>query len=620
MAGELVPLRRAADRRYGGPVQATPYYARADATLLSLTPPAPEETKPSEARQREWERVFQHLESRFQAIINWRVSAWETWGRIARFEQPYRYYPFITPNLYNQNLREDFSIVDRTATLCGEICSAGLMATLTDPDRLWLDLGPAIPGLELDREGERYYEEWSERLNYVYDHSNFYESQAQQYDDLTFFGNGLVIDYEDEREIIHAFTPTLGEWGVSNNFDDGADTMYREFRQTVSQIIGMFGPENCPSDVLRMWREKGGALEYQMVIGHAIEPNFDIYADGAEPIVVMPGGAPWREVYWIRGKKNYQPLSVSPFLDQPFSDVRWSQRGSEPYARGPGEYALGDTIQLQLETRQKAESIEKVNRPPMGADVSLQFLPMATSPGKITYMNTKDGGEKKFFPLFEVKPDIPAISADIKMVQDRIARTFYNDVFQMLMTLRQQLQLKADLTTVEIDQLTQEVLMRIGPMIWRVYGSLRQRVRRHMRIMALRGLAPRRPDSLRGVPMKIEFVSLLTEATRRVETQATAKVVQFAGAASGAWPEAKFKVKIGSAIDDFAKGVGAKSNLLRTDQEVQQLIALEKRNQALAQAAEQTLPGARAAEALSKTSLQPDSALSALVSGPGGGA
>jgi head-to-tail connecting protein len=603
----------AANRRYGGGTDLVPYYATADVTALAATPAVVEASKPPEAEQRDWERIFGHLESRFQALINWRVSAWETWGRIARFEQPYRYYPFITPNLYNQNLREDFSIVDRTATLCGEICAAGLMATLTDPDRRWLELGPAIPGIQLDREGERYYEDWSERLNYVYDHSNFYESQAQQYDDLTYFGNGLVIDYEDEREIIHAFTPTLGEWACGVNFDNGDDTMYREFRQTISQIVGMFGPDACPEDVLRMWREKGGALEYQMVIGHAIEPNFPIATHQDEPLEVVPGGFPWREVYWIRGKKNYAPLSRTGFHDQPFSHLRWSQRGNEAYGRGPGERALGDTIQLQLETRQKAEGIEKVNRPPMGADHTLQFLPNATSPGKITYMNTKDGGEKKFFPLFEVKPDLPAISADIKLVQDRIARTFYNDVFQVLMTLRQQLQLKADLTTVEIDQLTQEVLMRIGPMIWAVYGSLRHRVRRHMGIMVRRGLAPRRPDSLRNVPMKIEFVSLLTEAKRRVETQATAKVVQFAGAASGAWPEAKFKVKIGSAIEDFAEGVGAKSNLLRTDQEVQALIQEEKRNQALQQAAEQTLPGARAAEALSRTSLAPGSALGALV-------
>lgn len=594
----------------------TPYYAEASTALLAEMPSDITERKPKRTDENEWEALFNHVEQRFQALYTWRVPWWTTWGQVARYMKPYRYYNFIVDNTYDKGLRQDFAIVDRTATLAGEVCAAGLMATLTDPDRPWLELGPAIPNFELDREGKRYYEDLTERLNYVYDHSNFYDSQSQQYDDLTFFGTGVVIDYEDADTILNCVTPCAGEYMIAVNFDFAAETLYREYRMTVSQIVEMFGLENCPGEIQQMWRQKGGALEYERVIGHAIEPNFAISGPNNESTGVVPGGFTWREVYWVRGKKEFAPLSMTGFHEQPFAVSRWNTQGNEPYGRGVGENMLGDTIQLQLETRQKAESIEKVNRPPMGADQTLMNQPASIRPGQITYMNTANGGEKKFFPLFEIKPDIPAISADIQLVQERIRTTAYNDVFQRLMMLRQQMKLKADLTATEVEQLTEEALMRLGPMMFRSYGALRQRVKRHLGMMGRRGLLPKKPPSLERVPLKIEFVSLLTEAREAVKTQAIARTMQFVGSIAGEWPEVRFKVDANMAVERFAAGVRAPSDIIRTDDEAQALVRREKQDQAMQQAIAQTKEGAMAASALSKTSLAPGTALSALVQPP----
>ena len=590
-----------------------PFYTHASTSLLAEIPAAAQPRKPKQKQNPEWLALFNHLESRFASLYTWRTSWWTTWGQIARYMQPRRYYPFITGNLYNQGLREDFAIIDRTATMAGEVCAAGLMATLTDPDRPWLELGPAIPNFDLDAQGKTYYEELTARLNYVYDHSNFYESQAQLYEDLTFFGTGLVIDYDDDKTIINSFNPCMGEYMLGVNFRNEDETLYREFKQTISQTVEMFGIENCPPDVVRMWNEKGGALQYENVIGHAIEPNFPVDQGNQQGVGVVPGGFAWREVYWVRSKKDFAPLSITGFHEQPHSASRWSTQGNEAYGRGVGENMLGDTIQLQIETRQKAEAIEKVNRPPMGADVALMNLPTSTNPGKITYMNTAQGGEKKFFPLYEIRPDIPAMTADIKILQERIAKTAYNDIFQMLMNLRQNMQLKADITATEVDQLTQEALMRLGPMMGRTYAGLRQRVRRHLAIMQRRGLLPVKPASLRGVPIRIEFVSMLTEARRAVKTQAIAKTVQFAGSLSGAWPEAKFVIDADEAIRGFADGVGASQNIIRTNDQVQAMVQRAQQDQKQQALMAQTLPGAQAAKALSETRMDPGSALSALV-------
>lgn len=592
------------------PPEDAPYYTRASPTLLAGTAPDPRVKPPDALARRDWARLYSHVESRFQALYTWRVPWWTTWGQIARYMLPRRYYAFVEANLYNHGLRQDFAIVDRTGTLCGEVCAAGLMAGLTDPDRDWAKLGPAIPDFEPDQAGKNWYEDVTERYNYVLTHSNFYDAQAQHYEDLVFFGTAPVIDYEDADEIIHCFTPCAGEYLLGSSFDFSDETLYREFRLTVSQIVEMFGAENCPEDILKMWRQKGGALEYESVIGHAIEPNYAIEGDDGEAIGVVPGGFTWREVYWVRGKKDAKPLSMTGFREQPFAVSRWNTQANDAYGRGVGENMLADVIQLQLETRQKAESIEKVNRPPMGADVSLMNLPASTNPGKITYFNTANG-EKKFFPLYEVKPDIPAISADIALIQERIARTAYNDIFRMMENLRQET--RGQVTATEIDALKEEALMRMGPVIGRVYGALRTRVRRHLSIMSRRGLLPPRPPSLQGVPTKIDFVSMLTAAQKATSTAAIARSVQFAGSVSGVYPEARFVIDPEAAIREFNDGVGATSRILRAPAKVKQLVAQEAQQNAAAQALQQTQAGAQAAQALSKTSLAPGNALSALV-------
>jgi hypothetical protein len=515
--------------------------------------------------------------------------------------------------------RKDQAIVDRTATICGDVCAAGLMAGLTDPDRDWLKLGPAIPGFELDQAGQQWYEDVAERYNYILTHCNFYDAQAQHYNDLVFFGTAPIIDYEDADEILHCFTPCAGEYMLGAGFDFSDEVLCRDFRLTVSQIVEMFGLENCPEDIRQMWRQKGGALEYEQVISHIIEPNFAIRDDSTNTDVgVVPGGFTWREVYWIRGKKDAKPLAMAGFHNQPFAVSRWHTQGNDAYGRGVGEYMLGDAIQLQLETRQLAESIEKVNRPPMGADVSLQNLPASTNPGKITYFNTGAGGEKKFFPLFEIKPDIPAIVNNLKEIRERLAVTAFNNIFQPMQNLRAET--RGEVTATEVDAIKEEQLMQLGPVIGRVYGSLRLRVKRHLSIMARRGLIPPRPPSLRGVPTKIEFISMLTAAQKATRTQAIARTAQFAGVLSGVYPEAKFVLDPEAMIREFGEGVGATSKIINSPSKIKKLIQQAAQQQAEQQALAQSLPGARSAEALSKTSLGGNTALSALVGNPAGGA
>ena len=155
--------------------------------------------------------------------------------------------------------------------------------------------------------------------------------------------------------------------------------------------------------------------------------------------------------------------------------------------------------------------------------------------------------------------------------------------------------------------------MRLGPMISRCYAALRQRVNRHIEIMRRRGLLPPLPPSLQGVPLKVGFVSMLTESRRAVATQAIARTAQFVGEIAGTWPEAKFVFDADDAIRKFASGTGADPSVIRAPDAVKALVQQAQNDQKAQALMQQSLPGAQAAKALSETRLDTGSALSALV-------
>lgn len=587
-----------------------PFYTRASPVLLAEAPadPGPEPRQP--ANDNGWPVLYQHLESRIAAFTTWRLSWWQHWGEIARYMLPRRYHAFITANTYDRGLRRDGLIVNETSTLAGQTCAAGLMSGLTDPDRPWLRLGPAIPGMELGRAGQMWYDDLTDRLRYVQQESNFYESLSVAYEDLVFFGNGVGVDYEDAENVMHSVNYCAGEYFLGAGYDFSDEVLYAEFRLTVAQVVERYGIEKCPDEVRNAWRQKGGALEGELVIGHAIEPNFAVLGQRGESVGVVPGGFAWREVFWLRGKPGVGPLSTAGFNERPQWNLAWNKVSNDPYARGPGSDALGATIQLQLEEARKAEAIEKVVRPPMGADPAMMNQPTSTRPDGITYVNTRDG-KPGYYPLYEIRPDIAAITGDIGKVEERIGRIFFNNLFRMIESLRGQVH--GQVTATEIDALKAEQLMQLGPVIGRVLGSIRQRIQRQLRIMARYGLIPRKPQSLARVPLKIEFISMLTQAQRAASTAAIERAFAFTQSIAPVYPAARYNLDANEAVREYSELHGVPARIIRAPAAVKQLQEAEEKEKAAAQLGQVAAAGVEGAKALGNANITSNTALGALV-------
>lgn len=594
-----------------------PFYGDMGPSLLAQQPVS--YNRPPQMDDIQWGVVFSALEQRAGSLRVWRYSWWAYFSTLAEFFDPKRYKWVIVPNRTSRGSPINDAIIDSTGLQALDTCASGMWSGLTNPARPWIEMESALPWMKVDAAGQEWIDDTTERLYSVLAGSNFYTQMAQAFKDLALFGTSPFVIYEDFEDVIRLYLPCAGEYYLGAGARLSVDTFYREFTLNVVQIVEQFGAENCPEVIRRLWMQGGASLDQEFVIYHAIEPNFAIASKGGKDIKVVPAIFTYREVYWLKGMKTARPLSIAGFHGKPFCAMRWSIVSNDAYGRSPCMNALGDTKQVQLETRRKAEFIEKLVRPPMGANPELKNEPSSIIPGNITYTNTENG-KKGFWPLFEVQPAaLTPMIADIKDVNERIKSALFVDVF-MAITQMEGVQPRNEL---ELTKRDLERLQKLGPVIELVEAELRIALERVLNIMERRKLLKPKPPSLQKIPLKISFLSIMRIAQKSAtavsikDFMATMGGVSSAAKAAGV-PDPLRKVNLDKMADHLADVTNLPADILYTDQEVKQHDQIRSEEMQKAQAPQQAMAAVQAAKTLSETQTGGNTALAGMLGNQGG--
>lgn len=572
-------------------------YERTGPAFLSRQPAAmPKPTVPSA----EWPQLFGYLQSRLSMMYNWRLSWWEHWALLAQYILPRRYHWLITPNTMSRGFPINQAIVDPTGTQAMRVCASGLMSGLTSPSRPWFKLKPRGQGTDLDQAASLWFEQVESRIYEVMAGSNFYDSMAQMYEDLVVFGTAPVIYYEDEQDILRCYNPCAGEYLLASSSAFRNDTLYRQFALTTAQIVEMFGLENCPADVQSMWVTKGANLDVERIVAHAIEPNFPILDKGSNrDLQVLKGNFPYREIYWLWGVNSAKPLSLRGFNDAPFITPRWATTSNDPYGRSIGMDCLPDIMQLQVQTKRKAEAIEKQVRPPLLASVELKNEPSSILPGHVTYVSNL-GPQSGMRPIYEVQPELQYMSADLLAIQERIKKGFFNDLFLMLQDVTK------EMTATEVAEKKQEKLQVLGPVIERLQNeALAPAIKRVFNILARKNLLPPLPPSLQGVSIQIEYISMLALAQKASATAGMERLLQVEGSLMATDPDVGDLVDKDEFVREYADLLMVNQKIMRSPEQVavirKQRAAVQQQQQDAQAAAMTAQTAVTGAQTLSKT-------------------
>lgn len=602
------------------------FYQGSGPTLLAQQPDSDFKKPKRSLPKEEWAILQSHLSTRLSSLRNWRTTWFnQNWSQLSEYILPRRSiymtqssggYP--TPNSMTRGRPINGAIVDPAGTYAARICSGGLMSGLASPSRPWFKIVPAMNKIQLDADARLWLDEVEDRMYNIIAGTNFYNSFATECEDLVVFGTSVMMIYEDEKDVFRCYNPAIGEYYLANSANMRIDGMYRSFVFTISQIVDFFGVENCPPDVQGLWKQKGSGLDTERIVSHSIEPNFSVDKKGAG---VVPGNFTWREVYWIQGESSEYPLSYRGFIDQPFTASRWTTQSNDAYGRSVGMDVLPDVIQLQVMTRRLSEAVEKMVRPPLLASEELKNQPASALPGHVTYTaNVKDGGMR---PIYMVNPEVREMAEWIKEIQVRIAKGFYNDLFLMLSDNAG----RERVTAYEIAQRMQEKMSVLGPVLESILGDLKLKLHRIFSIAKRRDMFPAPPDSLKGVPLDIDFVSMLALSQKAAATGGMERLIEMAGKTAALAPGSLNNVDFDAFIQEYSMLLGNPQKIMRGEKAVAQLTAQQQQQQqqqqkmVAAQHMAQTANiGAQAAQVAAQvpTGQAGENLLSSMVGGGGG--
>jgi hypothetical protein len=511
--------------------EAVAHYELQSDSLLAKTPALLKAGWYAERDNKQWEDVRLELEQRLYALRNWRISWWAHWGKIAEAVLPRRFHWLIVPNTFSRGLAINGAIKDPTGTQAVRVCTAGMRSGLMSSSRPWFNIKPGLKNFKPDRAGELWFEMVEDRIYRVFAGSNYYQSATQMFEDLVVFGTAPKLMYEDRLDIIRCYNPCCGEYYLGTGSDFRVNSFYRTFVLTTMQCVEMFGLENCGPEIQQLWENKGAGLEAEQIVAHAIEPNFPVAMPGQKPnLGVVPGNFTYREYYWLWGRYTPNPLSVRGFRTKPFIAPRWSTTSNDAYGRSPGMDALPDILQLQLMTVRQAEAIDKIVRPPMLATVALKNQPSSINPGKVTYVPNLNEGMKS---IYDIKMDLSHMTALIEKIEGRVEKWFFNDLFQMM----EHLEGVQPRNEMEIAERRGEKLQVLGPIVEGIENELAEDIRHVIAIMGRRGLLPPKPQSLLGIPLEIEFDSMIAVAQRAAETATMERGLQVVTQLQAAYPD-----------------------------------------------------------------------------------
>ncbi|HHH3638307.1 TPA: portal protein [Klebsiella pneumoniae] len=550
------------------------------------------------------ETLKEQLQKQQAQLTNDRSSFDPHWRELSDFINP-RGSRFLVTDV-NRDDRRNTKIVDPTATLAARTLSSGMMSGITSPARPWFKLATPDPDMMDYGPVKLWLEVVQRRMNEVFNKSNIYQSLPLLYASLGNYSTGAMAVLEDDSDVIRTMMFPIGSYYMANSARGSVDTCFRKFSMTVRQLVMEFGLNNVSDSVKGMW--DSGNYESWIEVIHAVYPNID--RDTAK---LNSKNKPVKSVYYEVGGDSDKLLRESGFDEFPIMAPRWEVNGEDVYGSScPGMIALGQVKALQLEQKRKSQLIDKATNPPMIGPSSLRNQRVSLLPGDITYIDQVTG-QDGFKPAYLVNPNTADLLADIQDTRQIINSAYFVDLFMMLQNINTR-----SMPVEAVIEMKEEKLLMLGPVLERLNDEcLNPLIDRTFSIMARKNLLPQPPDVLQGMPLRIEYISVMAQAQKSIGLSSLSSTVGFIGQLAQAKPEALDKLNVDQAIDAFAEMSGVSPTVIVPQEQVEQVREQRAQQQQQQQMVAMGMAAAQGAKTLSEAQTADPSVLTALSNAAG---
>jgi len=533
------------------------------------------------------------------------------WKDLAQYISPRRA-RFESSDITLAGSKKNSAIINNTATRAKRILASGMMAGITSPARPWFRLRVRDFELNKSKAVKLWLSDVERIILETFARTNFYNGLAQVYDDLAAFGTSAMFIEEHPTEIMRVYVKPIGSYYLGLDEYYRVNTLYSQLSLTVEQLVRRFGIENVSSSTANLWNQQ--EYDKQRDVLHVIEPNDEIMHGNIDRT-----GMPWRSVWVDTGLHHGQQgatassadsraqviLSEGGFQEFPAVTPRWSVTGEDAYGSSPGMEALGDIRALQHAERRRAQALDKAVTPPMVGPTLLRKARVSLLSGDVTYADIP-ASKQAFQPAYMVDPKLQQMGEELARHERRINASFMADIFLMLAMSPS----RQPPTARQVDELHEEKFLQLGPTLERLQDELLDPgIDRTFNILWRRGLIPPPPEELEGVNARPEYISILAAAQKMLAIVGVERLIVFNQTLAQTHPEAVDKLNADKAMDEVQELIGVNPELVRSQNEVDDLRDERAQQQSIAQQdAQQAKDAATAAKTMTDAARNVDEA------------
>ena len=481
----------------------------------------------------------------YDELRNERASWLPVWKDLGAYLAPTR--GFFEGQLPNSGRRVDHkTLLDSDPCLAVEVLCAGMMSGLTSPSRSWFELSLAPKELmELPGVREWLYEV-KKQLEDVFSKSNVYGVLHGFYEEIAVFGTAAFLLEEDVQKGIFCRPFTIGEYCLGTDANGRVNRFARAFFMTKEQLVHTFGITALP---VALQQTQQNENRWHRVY-HLIYPN-----PSYDPAKKDNQHLPYASVFFM---ENNHVLRKGGYHEFPVIAARWEVKNtSDIYGKGPGWKCLGDVKMLQKMQKTKLVALDKSTNPPVMVSANVQGE-VNLLPGGITrYNGAADGAVR---PAYQVQPDLNALEQAISSVRSTIRSQFFADIFLALSA-----QDFSNKTVAEVAERHQEKMLILGPVLERLKNELLDPlIHRAIHVLARQGLLPSPPQSIQGLPLQIEYVSMIAQAQKAARLISLEQGLAYAALLASEHPELTARIDYSRALEEGLQSLGVAPVLLKT--------------------------------------------------------
>ena len=507
--------------------------------------------------------ILEEYEDMKQTRSNWE----RMWQEIAEYMIPQRA-DFTVKQSSGEQRRE--KIYEGTAVRALERSAAGLHNTLTSSAVPWFHL-KVQRALQEDRDVQLWIEEAERRLYDVFasPDSNFHPALHEFYLDLVGFGTGILYVVDEPGMGPRYRSYFLGQCFLMQDNLSRVDGVLRVYEHTARQLVQEYGEEGVPESVLRSYNSKDENKKFECL--HCVKKrrNHDVNAVGNLNM-------PWMSVYILMDQKHV--LRESGFEEFPYIVSRWSRNSEELYGRGPGTSALPDVKMINLMEKVGLKALQKMVDPPLLVPDDGFLNPVRTQPGGLNYYRAGLGRDDRIIPL-QTGGRLDLNDAKIGQVRESINKTFFLDLLELPGPTAADGDVMRFSAT-EINARQRDRLSVLGPIVSRQEVEfLAPMVMRTLGVMESNGMLSPAPPALMNADFRVEYANPVSISMRTGELNSIAQLIQFLLPIAQIDPSVVQRFNTGRIAELGAEILKVPPSVLRTEEEMQELMLAQRQAQ-----------------------------------------